>query len=219
MHGFDRRHDAANEIEEASLFGNPAEHPGVTVAGKDMLKDRVAPVRDGANFDDVSEPLRAVVAGEFAEGSFHLFHVGEAHAPSITISASAGTKKSSPKVSDGVSLQRRSHDGADFGVIVDAERRDIQRTQIKCRVVADDDGDGRRPILFFVLTMDLPVMPGRHVQTKLPRSFHHVALEGDVVKASVGILHHRSHVDAKAPGPWRGAGPPVARKCLRRRRV
>src|SRR3989337_604952 len=71
MHGFDRWHHAANEIEEAALFGNAAEHPGVAVAGEDMLEDSVAPVRDGAHFDDVAQPLRSVVAGELAERAFH----------------------------------------------------------------------------------------------------------------------------------------------------
>ena len=41
MRSFDRRYDSANEIKEASLFGNPAQHPGVAVAGQQIcLKDR-----------------------------------------------------------------------------------------------------------------------------------------------------------------------------------
>ena len=33
-----------------------------------------------AYFDDVSQPLRAVVAGKFAEGSLHFLHIGK-HMP------------------------------------------------------------------------------------------------------------------------------------------
>ena len=105
--------------------------------------------------------------------------------------------KSSPRVSDGVSRSGVAHDGADFGVIIDAEWRDIQRSQIKSRMVANDDGDRRWSVLFFVLAMDLPVVSRRHVQAKLPWAFHHVALEGDIVKAFVGIFHHRRHVDVR----------------------
>ena len=45
--------------------------------------------------------------------------------------------------------------------------------------------------------MDLPVVPRRHVQAKLARSLHHVALEGDIVKAFVRVFHHRRHVDVR----------------------
>ena len=54
------------------------------------------------HLDDLAHPLRAVVAGELAERPFDFSHIGK-HVPSITISASAGTMKSSPQVSDGVS--------------------------------------------------------------------------------------------------------------------
>src|SRR5262245_11551809 len=77
MNGFDGWYNPANEIEETPFFWNPTEHPGVPVAGKDVLKDCIFPMRDRAHFDDVSQPLRAVVAGEFAEGSFYLFDVGK----------------------------------------------------------------------------------------------------------------------------------------------
>src|SRR5580765_4233424 len=77
MHSFDRRYDASNEIKEAPFFGNAAKHPGVPMAGKDMLEDGVLAVRDSANLNDVAHALRAVVAGKFAEGSFHLFDVGK----------------------------------------------------------------------------------------------------------------------------------------------
>src|SRR5262245_33532083 len=80
MHGFDRGHNPPNEIVQTPFFWNPAEHPGVPVASEDVLKDRVFPTRDRAYFDDVSESLRAVVTGEFAEGSFYLLYVGK-HMP------------------------------------------------------------------------------------------------------------------------------------------
>ena len=38
MNGLHRRYDAANEIEKAALFGNPAQYPVVSMAGKDMLE-------------------------------------------------------------------------------------------------------------------------------------------------------------------------------------
>ena len=80
MHGFDRRHDAPDQVEQASFFGNAAEHPGVAMAGEDVLEDRVAPVGDGCDFDDVAQALRAVVAGEFSEGPFDFLSIGQ-HMP------------------------------------------------------------------------------------------------------------------------------------------
>ena len=53
MHRFYRRHDAANEIEEASLFGNAAEHPGVSVTREDMLKNRVAAMSYRRDLDHI----------------------------------------------------------------------------------------------------------------------------------------------------------------------
>ena len=194
MHGFDRRHDAANKIKKASLFGNATEHPGVAMAGKDMLKDRVAPVRDGAHFDDVAQPLRAVVTSKFSERSFDFFHI-EKHMP-FDHHLSVG--RYHEVFAEGFrrrETKRRAHDGADLGVVVDAECRDIERTQIKCRMMANDDSHRRRPVPLFILTVDLPVVSRRHVQAKLPWTFHHVALEGDIVKAFIRVLHHRGHVD------------------------
>ena len=166
------------------------------MAREDVLEDRVAPVRDGAYLDDVAQPLRAVVAGEFSERSFDFFHVGQ-HMP---FDHHLGVRRHHEILAEsfrGREPQRRAHDRADLGVIIDAERRDVQRSQIKCRMVADDDRHRRRPVFFFVLAMDLPVVARRHVQAELPRAFHHVALEGDVVKAFVRILHHRRHIDIR----------------------
>ena len=194
MNRFDRRHDAANEIKETSLFRNAAEHPGIAMAGKDMLENRVASMRDGAYFDDVAQPLRAVVAGKFSEGPFHLFHIGKHMAFDYHFGVgryhevfAESFRRCEP--------QRLPHNRADLGVIINTEWRDIQRSQIKCRMVANHDRHRRRPVFLFVLAVDLPIVSRRHVQAKLPWAFHHVALEGDIVRAFIGVLHHRGHVD------------------------
>src|SRR6266542_5296367 len=62
-------------------------------------------------------------------------------------------------------------------------------------MMANDDRHGRRPVFLFVLAMDLPVVSRRHAEATLPWTLHHVALEGDIVKAFIGVLHHRGHVD------------------------
>src|ERR1043166_7444222 len=111
MHGFDRRHDASNEIKEAPFFGNAAQHPSVAMAGKYMLEDGVLAVRDRADLNDVAHALRAVVAGKFAEGSFYLFDVGK----HVAFDYHLGIRRHQEIFTQSLrwrESQRRSHDGA-----------------------------------------------------------------------------------------------------------
>src|SRR3989338_2500885 len=62
-------------------------------------------------------------------------------------------------------------------------------------MVAYHDGDGCGPFLLLVLSMDLPAVPGRHMDAEPSRPFDHVAEKRHVVEAALRILHHRRHVE------------------------
>src|SRR5499433_4065948 len=126
--------------------------------------------------------FRSVITGEFAEGSFYLLDVGK-HMPFDHHFGVSRNQEICSQSFRWCESEWRSHDGADFGVIIHAKGRDVQRSQIKCRMVADDDSDGRGAVFLFVLAMDLPVVTRRHVQAEFPWAFDHVALEGDIIKA------------------------------------
>src|SRR5690349_19904760 len=148
---------------------------------ENVLENGVAAMRDGGNLDDVAYTLRAIIAGKFSKRSLDFFDIGK----HMTFDHHLGVRWHHEILAvsfRGREPKRCAHYRAHLGITVDAKRRNIQRPQIKSRLLADDYDHRRRPVFLFVLSMDLPVVVRRHVQAELARTFHHVALKSDIVK-------------------------------------
>src|SRR3990172_6709364 len=196
MDRFDGRHDAANQVKKTPLFGNPSYHPVVPVADEDVLESRMAPGSDRGYLDYRAQPLRAIVAGELPERRLDLLNVRK-HMP---LNHYLGVRRHHEILSPslrGCKPERLSHDGADAGIVIDTERRDIQRTEIEGRVMAHHNSYRSGTLLLLVLPVDLPVVPGRHVNAQPPWPLDHIAEKGHVIEALLRVFHHRGHVDVR----------------------
>ena len=98
-------------------------------------------MRDRVDLDHFAVVTRAVVLREFAERAFALAHAGQER-PSITISASAGTRTS--LVTHLTTVERRAVQRAGDLEFVVVDRRDRLRRQQRQRIDADHDGDIQR---------------------------------------------------------------------------
>ena len=115
----------------------------------------------------------------------------------MTISASAGTSKRSPQVSDGVEAQRLLHIAADDIVLADLERPAVAGAHLIGRMMADH----RRHRTFFaglfVAAKDAPHMLQRHQEAGVVAILDFHAVIRAVVNAAVAIPGHARHIDIR----------------------